>query len=287
MKKVNSHITKKVADKLGSLFKNDRKSYEDKWDDIGIFVKYGMLSEDKFYDKAKSFGLLKNIDGKYFTLDEYKDKVKNTQTDKDKNLIYLYTNDASKQHSYIQSATKKGYDVLEFDSLIDSHFLNFLEQKLEKTQLKRVDADTADKLILNDETIASVLSKEEEEKVKSVFEKAINNKSMTVAMESQSVDEMPVVITMSEFMRRMKDMAETGGGGFPMMGGMPDSYNVAVNANHTVIAKILKAKKEEEQNSIAKQAFDLAMLSQNMLSGKDLTNFIERSIGLMAGKAKK
>ncbi len=288
VKKINSHITKKVADKLASLFKNDREAYEAKWDDIGIFVKYGMLSEDKFYEKAKSFGLLKNLEGKFFTLDEYKDKVKDTQTDKDKNLIYLYTSDASKQHAFIQSATKKGYDVLEFDSMIDSHFINFLEQKLEGTQLKRVDADTVDKLIAKDEEIASVLSKDEEEKVKAIFEKAINNTNMQVALESQSVDEMPVVITMSEFMRRMKDMAETGGGGgFNMMGGMPDSYNVSVNANHSVIGKVLAAKKEADQIKIAKQAFDLGMLSQNMLSGKDLTDFIERSVELMAGKAKK
>jgi len=282
VKKINTHITKKVADKLGDLFKKDRSGYESKWDDIGIFVKYGMLSEEKFYEKAKAFGLFKNMDSKFFTLDEYKEKVKDTQTDKDKNLIYLYTSDATKQHSFIQSATKRGYDVLEFDSMIDSHFINFLEQKLETTQLKRVDADTVDKLIAKEEVIESVLSKEEEEKVKGVFEKAINNTTMTVAMESQSVDEMPVVITMSEFMRRMKDMAATGGGGFSMMGGMPDSYNVSVNANHSIISKILKAKKEEEQIAIAKQAYDLAMLSQNMLSGKDLTEFIERSVHLIA-----
>lgn len=287
VKKINSHITKKVADKLASLFKTDRASYEAKWDDIGIFVKYGMLSEDKFYEKAKAFGLLKNLDGKFFTLDEYKDKVKEAQTDKDKNLVYLYTSDAAKQHSFIQSANKKGYDVLEFDSMIDSHFINFLEQKLEGTQLKRVDADTVDKLIAKEEEIASVLSKEEEEKVKGIFEKAINNPAMTVAMESQSVDEMPVVITMSEFMRRMKDMAETGGGGMAMMGGMPDSYQVSVNANHAVTAKVLAAKTEATQLKVAKQAFDLAMLSQNMLSGKDLTDFIERSVDIMAGKAKK
>jgi len=283
VKKINTHITKKVADKLGDLFKKDRAGYESKWDDIGIFVKYGMLSEDKFYEKAKAFGLFKNMDSKFFTLDEYKEKVKDTQTDKDKNLVYLYTSDATKQHSFIQSATKRGYDVLEFDSMIDSHFINFLEQKLEGTQLKRVDAETVDKLIAKEEVIESVLSKEEEEKVKGIFEKAINNTTMTVAMESQAVDEMPVVITMSEFMRRMKDMAATGGGGgFSMMGGMPDSYNVSVNANHSIISKILKAKKEDEQVAIAKQAYDLAMLSQNMLSGKDLTEFIERSVHLIA-----
>ncbi len=287
VKKINNHITKKVADKLAELFKKDRKAFEEKWDDIGIFVKYGMLSEDKFYEKAKNFGLLKSIDNTYYTLDEYKEKVSATQTDKDKNLVYLYTNDEKKQHSFIQSATKKGYDVLEFDSLIDSHFINFLEQKLDKTQLKRVDADTIDKLIQKEEEIASVLSKEEEEKVKGIFEKAINNPNMAVAVESQAVDEMPVLITMSEFMRRMKDMAETGGGGMPMMGGMPDSYNVAINGNHPIIANILKKKKEADQVKLAKQAFDLAMLSQNMLTGKDLTDFIERSVELMVGKAKK
>lgn len=281
VKKINTHITKKVADKLGELFKKDRKSYEEKWDDIGIFVKYGMLSEEKFYEKAKAFGLMKNLEGKFFTLDEYKEKVKDNQTDKDKNLVYLYTTDESKQHSYVQSATKKGYDVLVFDNMIDSHFINFLEQKLEQTNLKRVDADTMDKLIQKEEKIESVLSKEDEEKVKTIFEKAINNTNMAVTVESQGVDEMPVVITMSEFMRRMKDMAATGGGGFPMMGGMPDSYSVSVNANHSIVSKILKAKKEKEQTTLAKQAFDLAMLSQNMLSGKDLTDFIERSVHLI------
>ncbi|MCB0506326.1 MAG: molecular chaperone HtpG [Cyclobacteriaceae bacterium] len=282
VKKINTHITKKVADKLAELFKKDRASFEAKWDDIGIFVKYGMLSEEKFYEKAKAFGLLKNLEGKCFTLDEYKEAVKDNQTDKDKNLVYLYTTDESKQHAYVQSATKKGYDVLVFDNIIDSHFINFLEQKLEQTQLKRVDADTVDKLIQKEEKIESVLSKEEEEKVKGIFEKAINNTNMAVTVESQGVDDMPVVITMSEFMRRMKDMAATGGGGFPMMGDFPDSYSVSVNANHSIVSKILKAKKEEEQTTLAKQAFDLAMLSQNMLSGKDLTDFIERSVHLIA-----
>jgi len=282
VKKINAHITKKVADKLGELFKKDRENFESKWDDVGIFVKYGMISEDKFYDKAKDFALLKNTDGKYFTFDEYKEAVSTNQTDKDGNAIYLYTTDAGKQDTYIQSAKNKGYDVLLMDGVIDSHVLNFLEQKLEKTQLKRVDADTIDKLIDKDEKIESVLSKEEEEKVQKIFEEAIANKSMTVKVESLSPDEMPVTITMSEFMRRMKDMAKTGGGGYAMMGNMPDQFDLTINANHAVVGKILRAKKDEKKKQLAKQSYDLAMLSQNMLSGADLTNFIKRSVELAA-----
>ncbi len=282
VKKINTHITKKVADKLGELFKKDRTSYEEKWDDIGIFVKYGIISEEKFEEKAKSFALLKNTDSKYFTFDEYREKVEPTQTDKDGNVIYLYTTDIGKQHSYIESAQNKEYDVLRMDIMIDSHFVNHLEQKLEKTQLKRVDSDTPDKLINKDEKIDSVLTKDDEEKVKGVFEKAIENGQMTVQVESQSPTEMPVTITMSEFMRRMKDMAATGGGGgMSMMGGMPDQYNVSINANHALVSKIIKSE-EEEGLKLAKQAYDLAMLSQNMLSGAELTDFIKRSVTLAA-----
>ncbi len=281
VKKINAHITKKVADKLSELFKKDRKAYEEKWDHIGVFVKYGMLSEDKFYEKAKDFALLKNIDREFSTLDEYKDKVKANQTDKDKNLIYLYTTDEGKQHTYIEAAKKRSYDVLALDGLIDSHFLNFLEQKLENTQLKRVDASTVDKLIDKDEKIESVLSEAEIEKVKGIFETAISNEHMKVSIESLSPDEMPVTITMSEFMRRMKDMAQTGGGGYyAMMGNMPDQFDVTINGNHPVIARILRSKKEEKKQQLAKQAYDLAMLSQNMLTGADLTNFIKRSVEL-------
>ncbi len=281
VKKINSHITKKVADKLSELFKKDRKAYEEKWDDIGIFVKYGMLSEDKFYEKAKDFALLKNIDAECFTLDEYHEKVKPNQTDKDENLVYLYSSDIGKQHTYIEAAKKRSYDILQLDGVLDSHFLNFLEQKLEKTQLKRVDASTVDKLIDKDEKVESVLSETEIEKVKGIFETAVNNENMKVSIESLSPDEMPVTITMSEFMRRMKDMAQSGGGGYyAMMGNMPDQFDVTVNGNHPVISKILRAKKDEKKQQLAKQAYDLAMLSQNMLTGADLTNFIKRSVEL-------
>ena len=282
VKKISQHITKKVADKLQDMFKKDRKEFEKKWDDIGIFVKYGIISDEKFNEKAKEFVLLKNTEAQCFTLDEYKEKVSATQTDKDKQLVYLYTNDAGKQDSFIQSAKNKGYDVLRMDGVLDSHFIGNLEQKLENTQLKRVDSEIIDKLIAKDEKMESILSKEEEESVKSVFEKAINNKSMTLAIEPLSPDDLPVTITMSEWMRRMKEMARTGGGGgMAFMGNMPDNYNVAINGNHSIIQKIIKADSEEQKTKLAKQAYDLALLSQNMLTGADLTSFIKRSVELV------
>jgi molecular chaperone HtpG len=282
VKKISAHITKKVADKLQEMFKKDRKEFEKKWDDISIFVKYGMISDEKFYEKAKDFALLKNTEGEFFTLEEYREKVKPNQTDKDGQLVYLYTSDRGKQDSFIQSAKDKVYDVLVLDSVIDSHFISNLEPKLEKTQIKRVDSDTVDKLIAKDEAVPSVLSKEEEEQVKGIFEKAINNTNMTVAVESLSPGELPVIVTMSEWMRRMKDMARSGGGGYAFMGNMPDSYNVAVNANHGIVQKIIKAEGEEQKTKLAKQAYDLALLSQNMLTGADLTNFIKRSVELVS-----
>lgn len=283
VKKISSHITKKVADKLQELFKKDRKDFEKKWDDISIFVKYGIISDDKFYDKVKDFALFKNVDGQYFTFEEYKEKVKATQTDKDGQLIYLYTSSPGKQDSFIQAAKNKGYDVLQLDGVLDSHFINTLEQKLEKTQLKRVDSETADKLVEKDEKLESVLSEQEKTQVKEVFDKAINNATFTVSVESLSTDELPVVITMSEFMRRMKDMAKLGGGGgFGFMGNMPDNYAVAVNGNHSIIQKILSAPTDDQKIKLAKQAYDLALLSQNMLTGADLTSFIRRSVELVS-----
>ncbi len=278
VKKISQHITKKVADKLQDLFKKDRKDFEKKWDDINIFVKYGIISDEKFYDRAKDFSLFKNVDGQYFTFDEYREKIKPNQTDKDKQLVYIYASDADKQHSFIEAAKNKAYDVLLMEGILDNHYINTLEQKLEKTQLKRVDSDTADKLIDKDEKTESVLSTEEQEQVKGIFEKAINNTAMTISVAPMATDDLPVVITMSEFMRRMKDMAKMGGGGYAFMGSMPDSYNVAVNGNHGIVQKILKAETEEQKTKLAKQAFDLALLSQNMLTGADLTNFIKRSV---------
>jgi molecular chaperone HtpG len=282
VKKISQHITKKVADRLHDMFKKDRAEFEKKWDDISIFVKYGMISDDKFYEKAKDFALLKNVDGAYFTLEEYREKVQSAQTDKDNQLIYLYTSDAGKQDSFIQSARAKGYDVLLLNGVLDSHFISNIEPKLDKTQIKRVDSDTVDKLITKEEKLESVLSKSDEEQVKTVFEKAIHDKNMILAIESMSPNDLPVIVTMSEWMRRMKDMARTGGGGMSFMGAMPDSYNVSINANHGIIQKILVAAEEDQKIKLAKQAFDLALLSQNLLSGADLTSFIRRSVELVS-----
>lgn len=281
VKKINSYITKKVADKLSELFKKDRKVYEDKWNDIGLFVKYGMLSEDKFYEKGKDFTLLKNTQGTYFTLDEYQDKVKAIQTDKNDQTVYLYSTNTSKQDAFIQSANKKDYDVLVMDSPIDSHFNQHLEGKLEKTSLKRVDSDVAEKLIQKDDGYANLLTEEQTTKIKEVFDKAINSKTYSVEVESLSPDELPVTVTMDEFMRRMKDMAQNGGGGMSFYGSLPDNYKVGINGNHGVIDKILKTEDEEEQSKLAKQAFDLALLSQGLLTGKDLTAFVKRSVELI------
>ena len=279
VKKINTYITKKVADKLAELFKNDRTGFEEKWPDIGLFVKYGMVSEDKFYDKAKEFALLTNTEKKNFTLTEYKEKVEGIQTDKDGRLVYLYTNDPQKQDAFIQSANRKGYDVLLMNSPIDNHFVSALEQKLEKTSLKRVDSDVADKLIKKDDNPEHILTEEQSAQVKSIFEKAINKPAYKVELESLNPEELPVTVTMDEFMRRMKEMAAMGGGmGF--YGNMPDNYKVVINANHKLVSKILEAG-EEAQSQLAKQAFDLALLSQGLLTGAELTEFVNRSVNLI------
>ncbi len=281
VKKINNYITKKVADKLSELFKKDRKAYEAKWNDIGLFVKYGMISEEKFYEKGKEFTLLKNTKEEYYTLDEYREKVLATQTDKNEQLVYLYSTDLKKQDSFIDSALKKEYDVLVLDSPIDSHFIQHIESKLEKTQLKRVDSDVVEKLIQKDSTYANLLTEDQSKSVKELFEKAISNKTYTVDIEGLSPEEMPVTITMEEWMRRMKDMAQTGGGPMSFYGSLPDSYKVAINGNHPLVDKILKAENEETQVKLAKQAFDLALLSQGLLTGKDLTAFVKRSVELI------
>lgn len=281
VKKINNYITKKVADKLSELFKKDRKAYEEKWNDIGLFVKYGMISEEKFYEKGKEFTLLKNTKNEYFTLDEYREKVKAIQTDKNEQTVFLYATDLNKQDSFIDSANKKDYDVLVLDSPIDSHFIQHIETKIEKTQLKRVDADVVEKLIQKDSTYANLLTEDQSKSVKELFEKAINNKNYSVEIEGLSPEEMPVTITMEEWMRRMKDMAQTGGGPMSFYGSLPDSYKVAINGNHPVVDKTLKAEGEEAQLKLAKQAFDLAMLSQGLLTGKDLTAFVKRSVEMI------
>jgi len=281
VKKISQHITKKVADKLQDMFKKDRTDFEKKWDDINIFVKYGMISDEKFYDRAKEFALLKNTQSKYYTFDDYRDYIKDLQTDKDKNIIHLYTSDPGKQHSFVETANLKAYDVLVLDGVLDSHFINTLEQKLEKSQFRRVDSDTIDKLIVKDEKIDSVMSQADQDSLKGIFEKAINNPSMAVSIDSHAPDHFPVTVTMSEWARRMKDMARTGGGGmYSFMGSMPDQYSVSINSNHAMAQKIISAESEERKTELAKQAFDLALLSQGLLTGADLTNFIKRSVEL-------
>ncbi|RZK77895.1 MAG: molecular chaperone HtpG, partial [Pedobacter sp.] len=280
VKKINSYITKKVADKLAELFNKDRKGYEEKWGDIGLFVKYGMVSEEKFNDKAKDFALLTNTKKENFTLEEYREKVKDFQTDKNGQTVYIYANDPAKQDGFIQSAGKVGYDVLLMDSPIDNHFVQHLEQKLEKTSLKRVDSSVASKLIDKDENVESVLTEDQSKAVKEVFEKAITKPGYTVEIVGLNPEELPVTVTMDEFMRRMKDMAAMGGGmGF--YGSMPDSYKVAINGNHKLISKILSSDNDETKAVLAKQAIDLALLSQGMLTGAELTAFVSRSVELI------
>jgi molecular chaperone HtpG len=278
VKKINSYITKKVADKLSDLFKADRASFEAKFEDIGLFVKYGMLSDDKFYEKAKDFCLLKSVDTKYYTLNEYTEHVQANQKDKDENVVFLYTSDAEKQDSYIQSAQKRGYDVLQLDTMIDSHFINMLESKLEKTQLKRVDADSIEKLIDKGLAAESLLNEEETTKLKALFDGILNDKMKTVSIEAMPADELPATITINEFMRRMTDMSKTGGGGgMAMFGNMPMGYNLTLNANSPAIVKLLGTADEADQTKLAKQILDLALISQNMLTGASLTDFVKRT----------
>ncbi len=280
VKKINNYITKKVADKLIELFKDDREGYEKKWESIGLFVKYGMLSDEKFYDRAKGIGLLKNLDGKLFTFDEYLEHIAGNQTDKDGNKVIIYTNDRGKQDAYIQAALKKDYDIVEFDNVIDNHFIGTLEQKLEKVSIKRVDADVANKLIDKGEALESVLSKDEEAKIKEIYKSAIGDDKLEPEVTAMSAEEMPVTITLPEFMRRMQEMAELQG----MMGGgmFPSSQTVTINGNHPITAKILAESDEAKQKEIAKQAYDLALLSNGKLTGAALTAFVNRSVGMIS-----
>ena len=281
VRKINTYITKKVADKLAEMFRKDRANFEQKWPDIGLFVKYGMLSDDKFYEKAKDFALVQDTAGKYFTLSEYQEHVQANQQDKNGQTVMLYTTDPDAQHGYVQAALDRGYDVLKLDAVLDPHFIGLLEQKLEKTTFKRVDADTVGKLIEQEETTESVLSDEDKTKLQEVYKQAINNEQMHVQVEALAPQEAPVIITLPEFMRRMKDMQRTGGGGgMAMFGSLPDSYTVSVNANHPLAQRVLQANGDGEK--LAKQAFDLALLAQGMLKGNALTAFVKRSTDLLA-----
>ena len=280
VKKISSHIAKKVADKLEELFKNDREDFEKKWDDIKVFIEYGMLSDEKFFERAQKFALYKTTEGKYYTLEELKESIKPLQTDKDDKLVVLYTNDIEGQHAYIEAAKTKGYQVIVLDSPLTSHLVGKLEQFVEKSSFARIDADTVDKLINKDETIPSKLTDEQKEKLKPVIEEVVDKEKFTVQLESMNETDQPMTIVQPEFMRRMKDMSAMGGG-MAMMGGMPDSYNLVVNVNHPIVSKMLSEKDADKQKQIVKQTADLALLSQNMLRGEELTNFIKRSIELI------
>jgi molecular chaperone HtpG len=279
VKKISAHITKKVADKLEEIFKKDRADFESKWEDIKVFIEYGMLSEEKFNEKAIKFCLLKDVDKKHFTIDEYTEHIKPAQTDKDNRVIYLYTSNAEDQHSYIETAKERGYNVLVLDSPIDAHFINFIEQKLENSSFVRVDADSIDKLIKKDEEQPSKLSEEQQNTLKPVIEEVVPKEGFSVVFESLSEKDAPMLITRPEFMRRMKDMSQLGGNSW--MGAMPEMNNLVVNSNHPLISKILNEGDAGKQKALAKQAVDLALLSQGMLKGEELTRFIRRSIDMI------
>lgn len=280
VRKINGYITKKVAEKLGKLFKSDREAYTAKWADIGVFVKYGMLSEEKFYEAGQKFALLKNLDGDHFTIEEYRDKVKDAQTDKDKRIVMLYTTQPREHFAYVEGARSKGYDVLECDQLIDNHFIQHLEHKMPELSFKRVDADTVDQLIQKDEQQESVLSDAEQEKVKEIFTGVLGEKShATIQMKALSPDDQPVWITKPEFMRRMMEMQSMQG-----MGGMdfPDTWQLVVNTNHPLIAKKLVSLESTEESAIfATYLYDLARLNQHMLKGEELSRFVKKSLEMV------
>lgn len=276
VKKINSHISKKVADKLHEIFKNNREDFESKWENLDLFVKYGMLSDEKFYDRAKAFCLYKNTSNKLATWEDYSESIKASQTDKNDQLVVLYTSDAEAQHSFVAAAEKRNYSVLQLGSVIDSHFLSFLESKLEKTQFKRVDAETIDKLIEKDEQYHALLTEDQQKVVVSLFEDLGKTSDFSVSATPLSPDDQPVVVTRSEFIRRMNEMAATGGGS--MFGGnMKEPKQLVLNTAHPYLLKLAEAA-DDKKELLAQQAFDLALLSQGMLKGEALTAFIDRSI---------
>ena len=279
VKKISNYITRKVADKLKSLFKNDRKGFEEKWNDIKVVIEYGMLSEDKFYEKADSFALYPTTDGEFFTFDELKENTKDLQTDKDDKLVILYSSDIDAQHSYIKQANAKGYKVLLLNSPIIGHLIQKMEGNKENISFVRVDGDTLENLIKKDEAVISKISDKEKETLKPIIEEVVKEGGYTVQLEPLDSQSLPFVLTQPEFMRRMKEMQQTGGGG--MMGNMPDMYNLVVNTNHELVGQILNTKTKKKKERLIQQALDLAKLSQNLLKGEALTQFIQRSVELI------
>lgn len=280
VKKISGYITKKIADKLATMFKKDREDFEKKWDDIKVIIEYGMLSEDKFFEKAEKFALFPTVDGKYLNMEELKAETKDAQTDKEGNQIILYASNKEAQHSYIETATEKGYKVIVMDSPIVSHLMQKLETSNDKLKFARVDADHIDNLIKKDDEKISKLNEEEQNKLKPIIEGAVPKETYTVQLESLDSKDNPFMITIPEFMRRMKEMSATGGGMFGM-GNMPEMYNLVVNTNNDLVGEILNCSDENKQKELIHQAFDLAKLSQNLLHGAELTNFIKRSFTLI------
>lgn len=277
VKKISSYISRKVADKLNSLFNDNREDFEKKWDDIKIVIEYGMLSEDKFFEKAQKFALYPTVDGNYFTYDELVEKIKANQTDKDDKLVILYAGDKDAQHAYIASAKEKGYEVLLLDSPIVPHLIQKLESEKEKVSFVRVDGDHIDNLIKKNDAVISKLNDDEKEKLKTTLEEIVPKQKFTVQLEAMDSTASPFLITQPEFMRRMKEMSQTGGGGMFGMGNMPEMYNLVVNTNHELVNEILNTKTKKKQERLINQALDLARLSQNLLKGEELTAFIKRS----------
>ena len=304
VKKISQHISKKVADKLEEMSKQrpqdnetssqqdseDSKSrslevskspLEEKWDDIKIFVQYGMLTDEKFCERAMKFYLLKGVDGTYYTLDSYREKIKALQTDKDKTVCYLYASNAEEEHAYIEKAKEKGYDVLLMDSPLESHFINLLEQKIEKTRFVRVDSDTVEKLIPHDDNIPEKLSKEEKEKLQPIIEGEIDKQKFNVQLESLEENDAPMQVTQSEFMRRYREMAQTSGGGMGFYGELPENYNLVVNINHPLIGRVLNETDTEKQKELVHQLTDLALLGNGLLKGEALSRFLKRSVEMI------
>ena len=281
VKKISSHITKKVADKLSNMFKKDRNDFESKWDDVRVFIEYGMLTEEKFFDKASDFALYKNTASSYYTLSEFLDKIKETQKNKDNKTIILYTHDKNEQHSYVNAATNKGYEVLELSGPLVSHLISKLESTNTDIQFVRVDGDSIDKLIDKGDDAVSKLDEKQQKKVQEMIQSEVDKSIYTVQTQNMSSDDLPILITQSEFMRRMKEQQQLSGGGMQMFGDMPESYNVIVNTNHDLVSKIISEKNKKKRVALIKQIFDLALLSHGMLKGEKLTSFVERSVSLI------
>lgn len=279
VKKISGHITKKVADKLEEMFKENREDFEKKWDDIKVFIEYGAISDEKFFERVKTFFLLKNVEGKYFTFDEYREKIELLQKDKNENIVHIYSSDLDTQHVFIQNAKERSYDVLLMDGFLDTHFINMLEQKLEKVRFIRVDANVVDKLIEKEQKSISKFSEEESEKLKGLFTDKVEKTKFNVLIENLSEEEFPVMITRNEFMRRFQDMEKLSGQ--KSFYSQFDQYNLIVNGNHEIVNKILAETDAEKQSKLVEQMIDLALLSQNLLTGEKLSSFLKRSISLI------